>query len=58
LMATEGLASLPVVDRTTQRVNGTITLQDLLKGRSRAVARENERLRLVSHFNNARREHN
>jgi hypothetical protein len=29
-----------------------------LKGRSRAVVRENERLRLVSHFNNARREHN
>ena len=41
LMATEGIASLPVVDRTTQRINGTITLQDLLKGRRRAVVREN-----------------
>jgi hypothetical protein len=58
LMATEGISSLPVVDRTTQRINGAITLQDLLKGRSRAVVRENERLRLVSHFNNARHEHN
>jgi CBS domain-containing protein len=54
LMATEGIASLPVVDRTTQRINGTITLQDLLKGRSKAVVRESERLRLVSHFKNAR----
>ena len=57
LMATEGIASLPVVDRTTQRINGTITLQDLMKGRSRAVVRENERLRLVSHLNHADREH-
>ena len=54
LMATEGIASLPVVDRTTQQINGTITLQDLLKGRSKAVVRESERLRLVSHFKNAR----
>jgi CIC family chloride channel protein len=58
LMATEGVASLPVVDRTTQRVNGTITLQDLLKGRSKAVIRESERLRLVSHFKHAHREQN
>jgi hypothetical protein len=58
LMATEGIASLPVVDRATQRINGTITLQDLLKGRSRAVVRENERLRLVNQLDNARGEHN
>jgi CBS-domain-containing membrane protein len=58
LMATEGIASLPVVDRTTQRINGTITLQDLLKGRSKAVVRENERLRLVSQLDDARGEHN
>jgi CBS-domain-containing membrane protein len=57
-MATEGIVSLPVVDRRTQQIKGTITLQDLLKGRSRAVVRESERLRLVSHFNNPRREHN
>jgi CBS-domain-containing membrane protein len=53
-MATEGIATLPVVDRSTQRINGTITLHDLLKGRSKAVVRESERLRLVSHPNNAR----
>src|ERR1039458_8868074 len=58
LMATEGIASLPVVDRTTQRINGTITLQDLLKRRSKAVVRENERLRLVNQLDNARGEHN
>ena len=57
LMATEGIASLPVVDRTTQRINGTITLQDLLKGRSKAVVRESERLRL-SHSNSPLGEHN
>jgi chloride channel protein, CIC family len=51
LMATEGIASLPVVDRTTRRVNGTITLQDLLKGRSKALVRESERLRLVGEHN-------
>jgi hypothetical protein len=31
-----------------QRINGTITLQDLLKGRGQAVVGESERLRLVS----------
>jgi len=51
LMATEGLASLPVVDRTTQRMSGTITVAELLKGRSRAMVRENERLRLAGHSN-------
>ena len=57
LMAMEGIATLPVVDRSTQRINGTITLHDLLKGRSKAVVRESERLRLVSHSSNAG-EHN
>ncbi len=52
LMATEGLTSLPVVDRKTAQINGTITLLDLLKGRSKAVVRENERLRLVSEREN------
>jgi chloride channel protein, CIC family len=58
LMATEGLASLPVLDRDTKRVHGTITLQHLLKGRNKAVARENERLRFVSRSNDAHSEHN
>jgi hypothetical protein len=31
-----------------QRINETITLQDLLKGQGNAVVRESERLRLVS----------
>jgi chloride channel protein, CIC family len=51
LMATEALVSLPVVDRDTGQISGTITLQDLLKGRSKAVVRENERLSLIAHSN-------
>jgi chloride channel protein, CIC family len=47
LMATEGIVSLPVVERSSQQVRGTITLQDLLKGRTKAVVREHERLRLA-----------
>ncbi|MGB6687328.1 MAG: chloride channel protein [Terracidiphilus sp.] len=54
LMATEGITSLPVIDRKTAKVIGTVTLLDLLKGRSKAVVRENERLRLVSHPANGR----
>jgi H+/Cl- antiporter ClcA len=46
LMATEGLATLPVVDRANQQVCGTISIGDLLRGRSRSVERENERLRM------------
>jgi chloride channel protein, CIC family len=48
LMAAEGVGSLPVVDRESQSVVGAITLADLLKSRSRAVAREQERLRLAT----------
>jgi CIC family chloride channel protein len=51
LMATEALVSLPVVDRDTGQMSGTITLQDLLKGRSKAVVRETERLSLMTHSN-------
>ncbi|HSY69907.1 MAG TPA: chloride channel protein [Edaphobacter sp.] len=58
LMATEGVASIPVVDRATRRVSGTLTLQDLLRGRSKAVVRERERLRLFNHSNGTDREHN
>jgi chloride channel protein, CIC family len=47
IMASEALISLPVVDRKSGRITGTITLQDLLKGRSMAVIRENERLSLM-----------
>ena len=54
-MATEGVASIAVVDRATHRVSGTLTLQDLLRGRSKAIVRERERLRLVDHSNGAGR---
>jgi chloride channel protein, CIC family len=46
-MATEGLATLPVVDRKSQEVCGTISLGDLLRGRSRSMERESERMRLL-----------
>jgi chloride channel protein, CIC family len=49
LMATEGLETLPVVDRTTSRICGEISLRDLLRGRERSLERENERLRLFSY---------
>jgi len=47
IMASEDLAQLPVVDRETRLVCGTLTLPDLLRGRSRSIERENERLRLI-----------
>ena len=49
LMATEGLATLPVIDRKSQEVCGTISLSDLLRGRTRSMERESERLRLLSY---------
>jgi hypothetical protein len=49
MMATEGLATLPVVDRKSQQICGTISLSDLLRGRSRSVERESERLRLFGY---------
>ena len=52
LMATEGVGSLMVADRATQRISGEITIQDLLKGRNKAVVRETEKLRLASRFDN------
>jgi len=48
-MATEGLATLPVVDRESGLVCGTISLSELLRGRIRAVEREQERLRLFGY---------
>jgi hypothetical protein len=49
IMATEGLATLPVVDRKSQQICGTISLSDLLRGRTRSVERESERLRLFGY---------
>jgi chloride channel protein, CIC family len=48
-MATDGLQELAVVDRKSQKVCGTISINDLLRGRSRSVERENERLRLFNY---------
>jgi hypothetical protein len=50
LMATEGLATLPVVDRSTHKVCGEIQLSDLLRGRSQSIERESERLRLFNYI--------
>ena len=41
-MATTGVMSMPVVDRESGRVCGSISAQDLLGGRRRAIARESE----------------
>ncbi len=46
VMATAGLEVLPVVDRATSQICGTLSLRDLLHGRGRQVKRESERLRL------------
>jgi hypothetical protein len=42
-MATTGALTIPVVDRTTNRICGSISARELLVGRKRAVARESER---------------
>jgi len=42
-MASTGIMSMPVVDRATGEICGTIGAQELLTGRRRAVAREMER---------------
>jgi CIC family chloride channel protein len=49
LMATEGLTTLPIVDRASRQVCGTLSLHDLLRGRARSVERESERLRLFDY---------
>jgi chloride channel protein, CIC family len=42
-MATSGVTTMPVVDRETGTIRGSISAQELLIGRRRAVARESER---------------
>jgi H+/Cl- antiporter ClcA len=46
IMAIEGLETLQVVDRKSREICGTLSLKDLLRGRSRSVERESERVRL------------
>jgi chloride channel protein, CIC family len=45
-MATEGVTSLPILDRASGRLLGNVTLPDLMKGRRQAAVREQERLRM------------
>jgi CBS domain-containing protein len=49
LMAIETLAILPIVDRESERVCGSISLHDLLRGRTRSIERESERLRMFGY---------
>jgi hypothetical protein len=44
-MATSGVASMPVMDRETGEIRGSISARELLAGRRRAVERESERNR-------------
>ena len=57
-MATEALTTLTVVDRANQQVCATISLSDLLRGRSRSVERENERLCLFNYVPPEQGSHN
>jgi len=50
LMSTESLSTLPVLDRDTSQVIGSLTLHDLLRGRTRSILRETERLRLMGYI--------
>jgi len=56
IMATEGLETMPVVDRETGLICGELSLKDLLRGRNRSLERENERLRLFGYTAPVRRE--
>jgi chloride channel protein, CIC family len=49
IMSTEGLTTLPVVDRASGTVCGTLSIQDLLRGRGQSIQRERQRLRLFRH---------
>ncbi len=49
IMAVEGLESLPIADRKTRQVCGSLSLKDLLRGRVRSLERESERLRLFGY---------
>jgi H+/Cl- antiporter ClcA len=49
IMATKGLETIQVVDRTTGQACGELSLKDLLRGRGRSLDRESERLRLFGY---------
>jgi CIC family chloride channel protein len=58
IMATKGLETIQVVDRTTGQACGELSLKDLLRGRGRSVDRESERLRLFGDARPELRGHN
>ena len=58
LMSTQGLGVIPVLDRETNQIAGTLTLHDLLRGRSHSIVRENERLRLINYLSPEEGGHN
>jgi chloride channel protein, CIC family len=58
IMATEGLDTLPVVDRRTGKLCGELSLKDLLRGRERSSERESARLRLFGYVPPAQGGHN
>jgi H+/Cl- antiporter ClcA len=45
-MAVSGVHSMPVLDRATKTVRGSVSVQDLLRGRRKSVHRETHRLRV------------
>jgi chloride channel protein, CIC family len=49
IMSSEGLETLPVMDRASGLLCGELTLKDLLSGRGHSVRRERDRLRLFRH---------
>ena len=47
-MATASLSSLLVIDRDTNEIRGTLTLQNLLRGAQKSIQRETDRERVFS----------
>jgi chloride channel protein, CIC family len=58
IMATEGLETLQVVDRSNGQLCGEISLKNLLRGRERSLERESERLRLFRYAPPEQASHN
>jgi CBS domain-containing protein len=46
-MAENGITRMPVIDEETQRLIGLVTLEDLLKARTRHVEEERQREQVI-----------
>ena len=46
-MAESGITRMPVVDEETEKLLGLVTLEDLLKGRTRHVEEERRRAQVI-----------